>query len=147
VPASPREAGMIAPQVAFHRLETLVCGTSGWGGQEARRIGGRYLDGIHFATDYVEELSDPGYQEFAAAFADRYGRQPGKVAVFSYECALLLLEGIAAGAYTPEALCQYLSLIEDFRGLTGNISFARGQGANDEAMILTIQDGRFIRLE
>jgi len=147
VPASPREAGMIAPQIAFHRLETLVCGTSGWGGQEARRIGGRYLDGIHFATDFIEELSDPGYQEFTAAFADRYGRQPGKVAVFSYECALLLMEGIVAGAYTPEALYQYLSHIEDFRGLTGNISFVREQGANDEAMILTIQDGRFIRLE
>ena len=147
VPASPQEAGMIAPQIAFHRLETLICGTSGWGGREARRIGGRYLDGIHFATDFVEELSDPGYQEFAAAFTDRYGHHPGKVAVFSYECALLLLEGIASGAYTPEALYHFLSQTEDFRGLAGNISLNSSSGANDEAMILTIQDGRFLRLE
>jgi ABC-type branched-subunit amino acid transport system substrate-binding protein/predicted negative regulator of RcsB-dependent stress response len=147
VPAAPQEAGMIAPQIAFHRLETLICGTSGWGGREARRIGGRYLDGIHFATDFVEELSNPRYQEFAASFADRYGHHPGKVAVFSYECALLLLQGIATGAYTPEALYQFLSHTEDFPGLAGNISLTRGLGANDEVMILTIQDGRLIRLE
>jgi len=147
VPASPQEAGMIAPQIAFHRLETLICGTSGWGSKEAGRIGGRYLDGIHFATDFVEELSDPGYEEFAAAFTDRYGRHPGKVAVFSYECTLLLLEGIASGAHTPEALCHYLSQIEDFHGLAGDISLSRNSGANDEAMILTVQGGRFLRLE
>jgi|GEM_PF-764517 len=147
VPASPQEAGMIAPQIAFHRLETLICGTSGWGDREAHRIGGRYLDGIHFATDFIEELSNPAYQEFAAAFTDRYGHHPGKVAVFSYECALLLLEGIASGAHTPEALYHFLSQTEDFQGLAGNISLSRGLGANDEAMILTIQDGRFLRLE
>jgi ABC-type branched-subunit amino acid transport system substrate-binding protein len=147
VPASPQEAGMIAPQIAFHRLETLICGTSGWGGREARRIGGRYLDGIHFATDFVEELSDPEYQQFTAAFADRYGHHPGKVAVFSYECALLLMEGITSGAHTPEALYHVLSQTENFRGLAGEISLNRRLGANDEAMILTIQDGRFLRLE
>jgi len=147
VPASPQEAGMIAPQIAFHRLETLVCGTSGWGGPEARRIGGQYLNGIHFATDFAEELSDPGYQRFAADFDDRYGRHPGKAAVFSYECALLLLEGIASGAHTPEALQHFLSGTEDFQGLAGTITLSRGMGANDEAMILTIQDGRLLRLE
>ena len=147
VPASPQEAGMIAPQIAFHRLETLICGTSGWGGREARRIGGRYLDGIHFATDFVEELSDPTYQDFAAAFNERYGHHPGKVAVFSYECASLLLEGIASGAHTREALYHFLSQTEGFQGLAGEISLNSGLGANDEAMILTIQDGRFLRLE
>jgi ABC-type branched-subunit amino acid transport system substrate-binding protein len=147
VPASPQEAGMIAPQIAFHRLETLICGTSGWGGREARRIGGQYLDGIHFATDFTEELSDPGYQQFAADFDDRYGRHPGKAAVFSYECALLLLEGIASGAHTREALHHFLSGIEDYQGLAGKITLSRGMGANTEAMILTIQDGRLLRLE
>jgi ABC-type branched-subunit amino acid transport system substrate-binding protein len=147
VPASPTEAGMIAPQIVFHRLETLVCGTSGWGSREANRIGGRYLDGIHFATDFVEELSDPRYGEFVDTYMDRYGTRPGKVAVFSYECAQLLLKGIAAGGYTSEALYQFLSHTEDFRGLAGDISFTRGLGANDEAMILTIQGGRFLRLQ
>jgi ABC-type branched-subunit amino acid transport system substrate-binding protein len=147
IPAAPSEAGMIAPQIAFHRLETLILGTTGWGARDALRIGGQYMDGVHFATDFSEELSDRKYLDFADGYRDQYGTAPGKVSVFSYECAELVLQGIDSGAHTPEALYQFLAHIEDYPGLAGNISFTRGQGANDQIMILTIQDGRILRLE
>jgi ABC-type branched-subunit amino acid transport system substrate-binding protein len=147
VPAYSSEAGMIAPQIAFHRLETLLCGTSGWGSRDAMRIGGQYLDGVHFAADFVEELADERYQTFLTEYTNRYGVRPGKVSVFSYECASLVLQGVAEGALTPEAMCQFLSHTEHYRGLAGSISFTHDYGANDEAMILTIQNGRMLRLE
>jgi ABC-type branched-subunit amino acid transport system substrate-binding protein len=147
IPASPDEAGMIAPQIEFHRLETLVLGTSGWGAREALRIGGSYMDGVHFATDFAEELSSDQYLDFSYQYKERYGADPGKVAVFSFECAALVLEGITGGAYTSEALYQFLANVEGYPGLAGDISFTRGSGANDEIMILTVQDGRVLRLE
>jgi ABC-type branched-subunit amino acid transport system substrate-binding protein len=147
IPAYPKEAGMVAPQLAFHRLETQILGTSAWGDRDALAIGGHYLEGTVFATDYSEELVSEEYDRFAADYRVRHGQQPGKVAVFSYECAKLILAGVSRGVRGREGLYQFLSSSEDYPGLTGAITFARNNGANDEAMILTIQEGRAIRLQ
>ena len=147
IPAYPEEAGMIAPQIAFHRIQTQILGTSAWGNQEALRIGGQYLEGVVFATDFSEELFSEEYDRFAADYSVRHGKKPGKVAVFSYECARLVLQGVEKGVRGQEGMCQFLSRTENFPGLTGHITFTRDNGANDEAMILTIQEGQVVKLE
>lgn len=147
IPAYPKEAGMIAPQIAFHRLETQILGTSAWGDGEALRIGGRYLEGVIFATDFSEELSSEEYDRFAADYRVCFGKKPGKVAAFSYECAKLVLQGVEQGVRGREGMRQFLSGTEGFPGLSGHISFTRGNGANDEAMILAVQEGQIIPLK
>jgi branched-chain amino acid transport system substrate-binding protein len=147
VPAYPEEAGMIAPQIAYHRLETQILGTSAWGNREAMHIGGRYMDGVVFATDFSEELLSEDYDRFVADYRVRHAKRPGKVAIFGYECARLILQGIEQGAYSRAGLCQFLLATENFPGLSGQISFAGRYGANDEAMILAIQENRVIRLK
>ncbi|MFC1682703.1 penicillin-binding protein activator [Candidatus Zixiibacteriota bacterium] len=147
IPAYPKEAGMVAPQLAFHRLETQILGTSAWGDGDALAIGGHYMEGTVFATDFSEELFSEGYERFAADYRVRHGQQPGKVAVFSYECAKLVLTGVEKGVRGREELYQFLSSSDGYPGLTGAITFARNSGANDEAMILTIQNGRAMMLQ
>jgi len=147
IPAYPEEAGMIAPQIAFHRIETRILGTSGWGSQEAMRIGGHYLEGVVFATDFSEELFTKEYSRFAADYEIRHGKKPGKVAVFSYDCARLVLQGVQQKILDREGMRQFLSHTERFPGLTGKITFAKNNGANDEASILTVQEGQVVKLE
>ena len=147
IPANPEEAGMIAPQIAYHRIETQILGTTAWGSPQALRIGGQYLEGAIFATDFSEELFSEGYDRFAADYRISYGKKPGKVAVFSYECTKLILSGVEKVVRGREGMCQFLSATEKFPGLSSLISFTRNNGANDEAMILAVREGRVVQLK
>lgn len=147
IPAYPEEAGMIAPQIAFYRLQTQILGTSAWGNREALHIGGHYLEGVVFATDFSEELFSEENDRFAADYRVRYGKRPGMVATFSYECTKLILQGIENGVRGREGMCQFLSRTEGFTSLTGHISFNNNDGANDEAMILTVQNDQVVKLK
>jgi ABC-type branched-subunit amino acid transport system substrate-binding protein len=69
------------------------------------------------------------------------------VATFSYECAKLILQGIENGVRGREGMCQFLSRTEGFTSLTGRISFNNNDGANDEAMILTVQNDQVVKLK
>jgi ABC-type branched-subunit amino acid transport system substrate-binding protein len=147
IPAYPEEAGMIAPQIAYHRIETQILGTSAWGSPEALRIGGQYLEGAIFATDFSEALFTEEYDRFSADYRIRHGKKPGKVAVFSYECTKLVLRGVEAGVRGSEDMGQFLAATEKFPGLSSFISFTRNNGANDEAMILAVREGRIVQLK
>jgi branched-chain amino acid transport system substrate-binding protein len=147
VPAYPEEAGMIAPQIAYHRIETQILGTSAWGSPEALRIGGQYLDGAIFATDFSEALFTEEYDRFITDYRIHHGKKPGKVGVFSYECTKLVLRGVETGVRGPEGMSQFLAATEKFPGLSSLISLTRNNGANEEAMILAVQEGRIVQLK
>jgi branched-chain amino acid transport system substrate-binding protein len=147
IPAYPEEAGMIAPQIAYHRIDTRILGTSALGSPEALHIGGHYLEGAVFATDFSPALSSEEYDRFVADYRFRYGKNPGKAAVFSYECTNLALSGVEIGVKGREGMYHFLAQTERFPGLAGYISFIEGDGANHEAMILTVQDGHIIKLQ
>ncbi len=147
IPAYPEEAGMIAPQIAYHRIDTRILGTRSLGSPEALRIGGHYLEGAVFATDFSETFSSEEYERFVTDYRFRHGKNPGKVAVFSYECTNLVLRGAESGVKGREGMYHFLTRTEKFPGLTGYISFNGSDGANYEAMILTVQGGQIAKVD
>jgi branched-chain amino acid transport system substrate-binding protein len=144
VVGAPQEIALIASQIAFWRIETQLLGGSGWNSPEVLQLGGDYVKGAIFVTEYFRQNDSPPTRRFIDRFRQEYGRNPTKVATFGYDAANLILRAWQKGARTREQLCQTLDRIWEFQGVSGEISFR--QRTNQSMFLLTIHGDRIVKI-
>ncbi len=133
---------LIAPQVAFHRINAQLLGSDEWNHDEVARDGGSYVNGTVFVAKYYDQSTLSSVRDFVDAFRTRFGRDQSIAAALGYDAMLTVLSAIERGGTTRERLRERLENLSDVAGATGRITFSRGNRENAGMYVLTIRQGK-----
>ena len=140
------EAGMIAKQAKELRINTPLLGGDGWDSAQLWKFGGAALNGSYMVNHYASDDPSPANKEFVAGYKARYeGLEPDALAALGYDAMKMLADAIKrAGTTEGSVLQQALARTKDFEGVTGLISIDKNRATIKPAVILKLQDGKFV---
>ena len=148
IPDSPSVVRMVAPQLAFYDVIGIqLMGINLWNSPELLKEDSDYLEGAIFTDCFFLHSHEPAVRDFIDRFYAAWGREPDSVEALAYEVAEIIVTLIREGAVEiREDLRDCLSQLEDYPGITGEISFLEGRDAQRPLHILMVVDHEIIRV-
>ena len=148
VPGYYTEVGTIARQAKELGMTVPLMGGDGWDSPKLFEIGGDALNGCYLSNHYSVDDPSPAIQKFVKDYRDRYKQTPDALAALGYDAAKILGDamtraGSTDGAKVRDALAQ----TKDFPGVTGKITIDNDHNAVKPAVVLKIQNGKFVYVE
>ena len=139
--SSPSDAGLIARQVAYHKLDGTLLGTSGWYGQDLIDEGKKLVEGSYFSVSFGNADTNQTYKDFKSAYKAKWNEEPkaDKVSGLSYSAASIVFSLIASG---ETDLVKKIYSQKVFRGVYGDIRFEKGANAN--VQIMSVDSSAFV---
>jgi branched-chain amino acid transport system substrate-binding protein len=148
IPGYYTEIGLIARQARKLGITAVLLGGDGWDSEKLWEIGGEALNGSFFSNHYSVDNPSPEIQAFVEKFKAKNGHAPDALAALGYDAAKVLVDAIArAGSDDPKAIRDALALTKDFHGITGNITLNENRDAIKSAVVLEVQNGKFLYKE
>jgi len=145
IPGYYTEIGLIARQARKLGITAVLLGGDGWDSEKLWEIGGEALNGSFFSNHYSVDNPAPEIQAFVEKFKAAHGGAPDALAALGYDAARVLIDAIArAGSDNPKAIRDALAQTKDFPGITGNITLNENRDAIKSAVVLEVQDGKFL---
>ncbi|HJX93761.1 MAG TPA: ABC transporter substrate-binding protein [Pyrinomonadaceae bacterium] len=149
IPGYYGDVAVIAKQARMIGLTQPLLGADGWDAPELWQLGGDALNGSFITTHYSVDDPSPAIQRFVNDYKQRYGNLlPDAHAALAYDAMRVLVDAIAR-ARTTEAtqLRDALAKTKGFAGVTGVISMDPDRNAVKPAVVLRLQDARYIYQE
>lgn len=145
--ASARDTASLAQLVT--RLDPpMRLLTSDWAYTDTLlRYGGPCVEGLTMTATFEADEQSPAYAAFQKSFFERFGSLPTFAAARSYEAVLILAEALRRCGASRQDLPEALRSIRDFPTLSGSVSLDRFGDVESRAMLVRVQDGRFVRVE
>ena len=149
IPGYYGEVALIAKQARMIGLAQPLLGGDGWDAPELWQIGGDALNGAYISTHYSVDDPSPAIRQFVDLYKQRYGNLlPDAHAALAYDGARLLFDAIArTGSTDGDKLRDALAQTKNFNGVTGVISMDANRNAVKPAVVLKLQDLKFIYQE
>jgi len=143
------DVALIAKQARTIGLTQPLLGGDGWDAPELWQLGGDALNGAYISTHYSADNPSPGIQQFVDLYKQRYGNLlPDAHAALAYDAARLLFDALArTGSTDGDKLRDALAETKNFNGVTGLISMDANRNAVKPAVVLKLQDLKFIYQE
>lgn len=142
IPATnPSDAGLMAGQVAFNKINGVLLGTSGWYGRDLLIQGKRIVDGAFFTVPFIDLEKSESFKKFEKDFSNKWGVEPGvdKVSGLSYDAMNIIVESLLL---KPNSLVNQINWTQSFNGIYGEIKFKNG--ANTNAQVITVDKSHFV---
>jgi branched-chain amino acid transport system substrate-binding protein len=139
------EVALIARQADEMGLSLPIISTDGISSEKLISLGGRAVEGIRFNGFFYGDMVQNDSEKFIQSFKQRYGKEPDSYTALAYDSAKLLIEAIKHNGASREGIYDYLTKVNEFPGVTGNITFDKNHDSNSKIMILTIKDGKIIK--
>jgi branched-chain amino acid transport system substrate-binding protein len=140
------EIGVLASQINYFNIRTQLFGSNEWyvpGNLEANK---RYLNGIVFITDSYIDENEPRYKSFEDIFIREMKKHSSRYSIIGYDACRLLLDKVAGGNITRDAIVHSLQSGKQFQGIHRQISFTENR-INDQVYILRFINGGIEKLE
>lgn len=140
------DTAMICQQIRKLNPEIPIL-SSGWAKKPyILHHGGRSVEDVIFPQVFNEQSTHKNYARFKQQFSKRFGKKPNFVAAYSYEAAQLLF---AALSETRDAARLKDNILRQqiFSGLQGDIRIDKYGDRQCNASLVTIRNGKFIRVE
>ncbi len=138
------DAKTIAPQLAFHRLNTQILGNSIWFDPESlknmRRSERKYLEGAIIASPHQDD------SEYGSKFVNNYRkiyRDDPIYAAFGFDSAQLLIAALEDSEGDVSMLRQRLTNVVKYEGVSGRITFDENRRVNSALSLLKIERDRY----
>ena len=149
IPGYYGDVAIIAKQARQLGLTVPLLGADGWDAPELWELGGDALNGSYISNHYSADDPSETIQKFVHAYRQRYGNlTPDAHAALAYDALRFLAEAIQkAGTTEGPKLRDALAATKNFAGVTGIISMDRDRNAVKPAVILKLEDGRYIYQE
>jgi len=149
IPGYYGDVAIIARQARQLGLTVPLLGADGWDAPELWELGGDALNGSYISNHYSADDPSETIQKFAHGYRQRYGNlTPDAHAALAYDALRFLAEAIQkAGTTEGPKLRDALAETKDFAGVTGIISMDRDRNAVKPAVVLKLEDGRYIYQE
>jgi branched-chain amino acid transport system substrate-binding protein len=149
IPGYYGDVALIAKQARMIGMTQPLLGGDGWDAPELWQLGGDALNGAYISTHYSVDDPSPAIQTFVDLYKQRYGNLlPDAHAALAYDAARLLFDAIARTESTAgDKLREALAQTKNFNGVTGVISMDADRNAVKPAVVLKLQDVKFIYQE
>ena len=149
IPGYYGDVALIAKQARMMGLAQPLLGGDGWDAPELWQLGGDALNGAYISTHYSADAPSPGGQQFVDLYKHRYSNLlPDAHAALAYDAARLLFDAIARSeSIDGDKLREALAQTKNFNGVTGLISMDGDRNAVKPAVVLKLQDLKFIYQE
>jgi len=148
IPAESEDVVMLAPQTAFYRIRTQLLGSTGWHTPKTLLDGKRYVNDALISTSFEIDVNDKQWIDFSHRYKRRFRMNPDRVAApLGYDAAQLVLRAVKEGGDDPAAIARKLAQTENYKGVSGTVSFDSDLGANKETAIMKIKDKSFVRIQ
>ena len=149
IPGYYGDVALIAKQARLIGLTQPLLGGDGWDAPELWDLGGDALNGSYISTHYSSEDPSPAIQAFVEGYKQHYGNlSPDAHAALAYDATKLLVDAITrAGSTDGDKLRDALAQTKNFPGVTGVINMDPDRNAVKPAVVLKLEDVRFIYQE
>jgi branched-chain amino acid transport system substrate-binding protein len=149
IPGYYGDVALIAKQARMIGLTQPLLGGDGWDAPELWQLGGDALNGAYISTHYSPDNPSPVIQSFVEAYKQRYGNLlPDAHAALAYDASRLLIDAITrAGSTDGDKIRDALAQTKNFPGVTGIINIDADRNAIKPAVVLKLQDLKFIYQE
>src|SRR4029079_3231036 len=148
VPGYYGEVGVIAKQAQQLGIKAPLLGGDGGDATQLWEWGGDALNGDFISNHYSVDDPSPAIQKFVANYQARYSKRPDALAALGYDAMKVLAEGIKkAGTTDGPKLRDAIAQTKDFAGVTGTISLDTQRNAVKPAVVLKLQDRKYIYQE
>ena len=149
IPGYYEDVALMAKQARQLGITQPLLGADGWDAPELWDRGGDALNGSYISSHYSAEDQSPLVQKFVKDYKQHYGNlQPDAHAALGYDSMRVVAEAIQrAGATDGAKLRDELARTKSFPGVTGLITINAERNAVKPAVVLKLQDGRYIYQE
>jgi branched-chain amino acid transport system substrate-binding protein len=149
IPGYYGDVAIIARQARQLGLTVPLLGADGWDAPELWELGGDALNDTYISNHYSADDPSEAIQNFVHAYQQRNGhRTPDAHAALAYDALRFLVEAIQrAGTTDGPKLRDALAQTKNFAGVTGIISMDQHRNAVKPAVILKLEDTRYIYQE
>ncbi len=148
VPGYYGEVGVIAKQAKQLGITQPLLGGDGWDAPQLWELGGDALNGDFISNHYSVEDPSPAIQKFVNDFKSRYNIAPDALAALGYDAMRVLADAIKrAGTTEGPKLRDAIAATKDFPGVTGVISINGDRNAVKPAVVLKLQNGKYVYQE
>ncbi len=148
VPGYYTEVGTIVHQARELGITVPFLGSDGWDSPKLWEIGGTALNGCYFSNHYATDDPNPVVQKFVTDYKAKYNQLPDALAALAYDAARILADAMTrAGSTDGEKVRDALASTKDFPGVTGNISINQERNAVKSAVIVKVENGKYLLTE
>ena len=145
VPGYYGEVGVIANQSKQLGIKAPLLGGDGWDSPQLWELGGASLNGNYISNHYSVDDPSPAIQKFVADYKGRYKILPDALAALGYDSMKVLADAIQrAGGTEGPKLRDAIAQTKNFAGVTGSISIDKDRNAVKPAVVLKLQDQKFV---
>ena len=142
------EITIIAKQARQLNITQPLLGGDGWDAPELWPLGGDALNGSYITNHYSVDDPSPATQKFAQDYRLQSANlAPDAHAALAYDAMRFLAEAIQRAGTEGPKLRDALAATRNFSGITGMISMDKDRNAVKPAVVLKLEDGRYIYLE
>lgn len=141
------EVALIVQQAKDLGWEGPIVGSDSWGSAETVELCGEACYGQFFSTHYAAAGAQGATKEFIDRYTEEYGYVPDDVATLTWDALRLAQAAIEnSGELTGkikedrQAVRDALAKIENFEGITGNMTFTEEGDPQKCAVIVKISD-------
>ncbi len=148
VPGYYGEVGVIAKQAKQLDIKAPMLGGDGWDSTQLWDLGGESINGSYISNHYSVDDPAPAIQKFVADYKARYGDIPDALAALGYDAMKVLADAMkrAGGTQEPQ-LRDAINATKDFAGVTGNITIDANRNAVKPAVVLKLENRKYIYVE
>jgi branched-chain amino acid transport system substrate-binding protein len=148
VPGYYTEVGTIVHQGRELGITVPFVGSDGWDSPKLWEIGGEALNGCYFSNHYSTDDPNPAVQKFVNDYKTKYGQVPDALAALAYDAARILADSFTrAGSTDGDKVRKAIGSTKDFPGVTGAITINAERNAVKPAVILKVENGKYLLVE
>jgi branched-chain amino acid transport system substrate-binding protein len=149
IPGYYNQVGVIAKQARQQGIKTVLAGGDGWDAPQLWDLGGDALNGAFISNHYSVDDPSPAIQKFVSDYKARYGGTvPDAMAALGYDAIKVLGDAIKRAGTTDRAkLRDAIAQTKDYVGVTGSITINNERNAVKPAVILELQNRKYVYKE
>ncbi|HET9525686.1 MAG TPA: ABC transporter substrate-binding protein [Pyrinomonadaceae bacterium] len=145
VPGYYGEVGVISNQSKQLGIRAPLLGGDGWDAEQLWQLGGASLNGNYISNHYSVDDPSPAIRKFVADYQARYQAKPDALAALGYDSMRVLADAITRAGGTESAkLRDAIAQTRNFVGVTGSITIDKDRNAVKPAVVLRLQDQKFV---
>jgi len=145
VPDYYNVVGVVAKAARSLDIKVPMLGGDGWDSADLTKIGGAAVNGCYFSNHYTPTSTSPLVVKFVKAYKARYKVVPDAMAALNYDAGQVLIDGIKrAGGKLDGDSIQKALVKTNINIVSGHVTFDANRDAIKSAVILKVQDGKFI---
>lgn len=144
LPTNYEDAILLTTQLAFKDINSYLYGSSLWFNENLIRLAKDYLKKTYIITPKVADEFSSDLQNFKVNYYKKYNEEPERFAILSYDLFIFLSTLLKSGISDRKSINDYVKNVEDYKGISGRISFRKDRLNFD---VYYIKNSNFIKKE